>query len=112
KAFLGLTVGCAQCHDHKYDPIPTRDYYSLLGIFTSTKLKEYPLERAEVVEQYQRREQRVQELQEKLDNFIQLQSRQLAEILATRIGRYLSAAREVMGPDHRIASEAAQREGL
>ncbi|WP_020468340.1 DUF1553 domain-containing protein [Zavarzinella formosa] len=37
KAFLGLTLGCARCHDHKFDPIPTRDYYGLLGIFTSTR---------------------------------------------------------------------------
>ena len=35
-AFLGLTIGCARCHDHKFDPIPTADYYSLAGIFTST----------------------------------------------------------------------------
>lgn len=34
--FLGLTVGCARCHDHKFDPIPIQDYYSLAGIFTST----------------------------------------------------------------------------
>ncbi|MFN7918447.1 MAG: PSD1 and planctomycete cytochrome C domain-containing protein [Bryobacteraceae bacterium] len=38
KAFLGLTVGCARCHDHKFDPIPTRDYYALAGIFRSTEL--------------------------------------------------------------------------
>jgi cytochrome c553 len=37
KAFLGLTVSCARCHDHKFDPIPTLDYYSLAGIFKSTK---------------------------------------------------------------------------
>jgi len=37
KAFMGLTLGCARCHDHKFDPIPARDYYSLLGIFTSTR---------------------------------------------------------------------------
>ena len=37
KAFLGLTVACARCHDHKFDPITTRDYYSLVSIFASTK---------------------------------------------------------------------------
>jgi hypothetical protein len=36
KATLGLTVSCARCHDHKFDPIPTADYYSLHGIFAST----------------------------------------------------------------------------
>ena len=37
KAFLGLTVACARCHNHKFDPIPTTDYYALAGIFKSTK---------------------------------------------------------------------------
>ena len=37
KAFMGLTLGCARCHDHKFDPLPTRDYYSLLAVFTSTR---------------------------------------------------------------------------
>ncbi|GAB5559790.1 MAG: PSD1 and planctomycete cytochrome C domain-containing protein [Synoicihabitans sp.] len=36
KAFLGLTVSCARCHDHKFDPIPTEDYYSLYGIFANS----------------------------------------------------------------------------
>ena len=36
RSFLGMTIGCARCHDHKFDPIPTRDYYALAGIFTST----------------------------------------------------------------------------
>ncbi len=35
KGFLGLTVSCARCHDHKFDPIPTKDYYSLHGVFAS-----------------------------------------------------------------------------
>jgi hypothetical protein len=37
KGILGLSVSCARCHDHKFDPIPTSDYYSLYGIFSSTK---------------------------------------------------------------------------
>lgn len=37
RAFLGMTLGCARCHDHKFDPIPTEDYYALAGIFKSTQ---------------------------------------------------------------------------
>jgi cytochrome c553 len=40
KAFLGLTVACARCHDHKFDPIPTSDYYSVAGILHSTYMRE------------------------------------------------------------------------
>src|SRR5262249_12805326 len=36
RGVLGLTASCARCHDHKFDPIPTTDYYALAGIFTST----------------------------------------------------------------------------
>ena len=112
KAFLGLTVGCAQCHDHKFDPIPTKDYYSLLGVFTSTKLKEYPLAPADVVKEYDAREKQITELQEKLDKFLQIQSRQLAGILATRIVRYVPAAWKVMGPLHVSVEDAVRQDGL
>ena len=37
RGFLGLSVACARCHDHKFDPIPTSDYYALAGIFTSSE---------------------------------------------------------------------------
>src|SRR5258708_35038120 len=42
RGFLGMTVACARCHNHKYDPIPTKDYYSLAGVFASTVYHEYP----------------------------------------------------------------------
>src|SRR5262249_9870085 len=38
RAVLGQTLGCARCHDHKFDPVPTADYYALAGIFTSTQV--------------------------------------------------------------------------
>ena len=37
RAFMGQTIACSRCHDHKFDPIPTKDYYSLAGIFLSTR---------------------------------------------------------------------------
>ncbi len=40
RAVLGQTLGCARCHDHKFDPIPTADYYALAGIFGSTRVME------------------------------------------------------------------------
>jgi len=44
RGFMALTVACARCHNHKFDPIPTRDYYSLYGVFASSEeLKELPL---------------------------------------------------------------------
>jgi hypothetical protein len=43
RGLLGLTVACARCHDHKFDPIATRDYYSLAGVFASTSAVERPL---------------------------------------------------------------------
>jgi len=47
--FLGLTVGCARCHDHKADPIPTEDYYRLIAVFAPAKPAEVPLAGEDVV---------------------------------------------------------------
>jgi Protein of unknown function (DUF1553)/Protein of unknown function (DUF1549)/Planctomycete cytochrome C len=44
RGLQGLTVACARCHDHKFDPIPTRDYYSLAGVFASTDYIEISLQ--------------------------------------------------------------------
>ena len=51
KAFLGLTVACARCHDHKFDPIPTTDYYALGGIFDSTRTTLASISSPEVAKQ-------------------------------------------------------------
>lgn len=44
RGLLGITVACARCHDHKYDPISTEDYYALAGVFASTELFNKPLD--------------------------------------------------------------------
>jgi hypothetical protein len=44
RGLLGLTVACARCHDHKYDPIGTEDYYALAGVFASTRMFNQPLD--------------------------------------------------------------------
>jgi hypothetical protein len=43
RTFLGLTVACARCHDHKFDPVTMKDYYALAGVFANTKLADRPL---------------------------------------------------------------------
>lgn len=46
-AFLGLTVGCARCHDHKFDPVPQRDYYALTAVFAGVQHGERPMTRSD-----------------------------------------------------------------
>ena len=43
RGLLGLTIACARCHDHKFDPVGTEDYYALAGVFASTTMFNRPL---------------------------------------------------------------------
>ncbi len=54
QAFLGMTPGCARCHDHKFDPIPSRDYYRLVAAFASSKRVEWKLLGPEATARYER----------------------------------------------------------
>jgi hypothetical protein len=91
RGFLGLTVACAQCHDHKFDPIPTRDYYSLLGIFNNTHLGEHPLVAKEAVDEWQAKKKKVDAKEKDLKDFVSSQSIQLARILAGQTAEYMLA---------------------
>jgi hypothetical protein len=93
RGMLGLTVACAQCHDHKFDPIPTKDYYSLLGVFRNTKLDEYPLASADVVAEYKRRKTELESQQKRLKEFLDEQASRLGEILASHAVEYIEAVR-------------------
>ncbi|MEX2302450.1 MAG: PSD1 and planctomycete cytochrome C domain-containing protein [Bryobacterales bacterium] len=104
RGMMGLTVACARCHDHKFDPIPTRDYYSLLGIFENTKEGKFPLASAEAVQEYERLSEQAKQQAKVVRDFEDQQARQLAAIFATHTARYLKAARGV--PDAASAGEA------
>ena len=64
--FLGMTVQCARCHNHKFDPIPQKDYYRMQAVFFSTKLTDHPLVGAEEVERVETENKRIDDLQKPL----------------------------------------------
>jgi len=66
RAFLGLTVACARCHDHKFDPITARDYYALAGIFNNTSTGLRPAAPPEAVRTFASWQQSVQALEKSL----------------------------------------------
>jgi hypothetical protein len=84
-AFLGLTLGCARCHDHKYDAIPTRDYYRLQCAFTTTRREEALLvtraEAARYREQESRWKDRQKASEHALNNWLADQKQPLAASL-------------------------------
>jgi cytochrome c553 len=106
RTFMGLTVGCARCHDHKFDPIPQADYYSLAGIFKSSKTmedfkvvahwNEYVLapapERAKVKEDQARIEAKYKEIKV----ITRAENQKLMTEARTHAGNYLLAADDVL----------------
>jgi hypothetical protein len=91
---MGLTVSCARCHDHKYDPIPTKDYYSLYGVFaSSTEPDEEPL--LGVIDNSKAHEEYVAEHQKRIEgraNFKTTKETEMAAQLRRQSGEYLLAA--------------------
>jgi cytochrome c553 len=96
RGFLGLTVGCARCHDHKYDPIPTSDYYSLAGVFLNTAYHEYPMVPKKVLDQYTQVEAEIEKKQKVLQELQTNLGNQLSESLAFQTSNYLQGVHEVV----------------
>ena len=108
RGFLALTVACAQCHDHKFDPIPTRDFYSLQAIFNNTQLAEKELAPAAAVAEWKSLEKYVKAMEEEVTRFYSRQTEMIAEIEAGKTARYLMAARE-LGPKDGLDEEILKR---
>ena len=103
RAFLGLTVACARCHDHKFDPIPTRDYYSLASIFASTKslakvegtvsqLYFAPLVTKEVADRYNAHQDKVKAKQEEIDEVTSVEADRHAAVLRAQMDEVLAGS--------------------
>ncbi|HQZ16124.1 MAG TPA: PSD1 and planctomycete cytochrome C domain-containing protein [Vicinamibacteria bacterium] len=97
RGLLGLTVACARCHDHKYDPIPTKDYYSMAGVFLNTEYHEYPMAPKSVVERHKADEKTIEKKEALLGEYLQNESRQLGETLVFQASKYMQAAFRVTG---------------
>ncbi|MBI4904996.1 MAG: PSD1 domain-containing protein [Acidobacteria bacterium] len=104
RGFLGLTVGCARCHDHKYDPIRTADYYSLAGVFLNTAYTEQPMVPKSVLDKYKSIEEQIEKKQKMLAEMQSNLGMQLSHSLAFRTSDYLEGVWEVKGQKKEMAT--------
>ena len=92
RGVLGLTVSCARCHDHKFDPITMADYYGLAGIFASSDYQERPIVLQEVLDRKSKADAAGKAHQLQLDRFLDDEARKLRPSLVTDIPQYMTAA--------------------
>jgi Protein of unknown function (DUF1553)/Protein of unknown function (DUF1549)/Planctomycete cytochrome C len=102
RAFMALTVGCARCHDHKFDPFPTRDYYSMASIFASTRslskvqslvseLLFVPLVPNEIADRYREHQARIKAKSEEIQDLMDTEGARRAATLRPLLSKYMLA---------------------
>src|SRR5262245_57454590 len=91
RGLLGLTVSCARCHDHKYDPIPTADYYSLYGVFASSEQPLVPplIDKPENAPSYAEFEKQFAPKHDDVQKMLDSQFALLSETARLRVADYL-----------------------
>lgn len=120
KAFMGITVACARCHDHKFDPISTRDYYSLASIFASTRYFEdikafvskvyfEPLAPHDVYERYRQSQERVKARELQIEALLNTEARRYSDSrLLPRLPDYMVGANEVYAGGKTVVDVASR----
>jgi hypothetical protein len=115
---MALTVGCARCHDHKFDPIKAKDYYALYGVFASSSEPNPPpaISPKAISEPFERYNAKVRDTQEAHDSIVREQVRKLRELVAKTpaavpgdIKDVLQSIRPEVLPDRRQLSRLAPR---
>lgn len=92
RGLMGLTVSCARCHDHKFDPVPIEDYYSLYGVFSASSERLLPIDPAyDEQAEYETFTATMRERQATLDQTFAEKSRALEARLRSQVDRYLAA---------------------
>ena len=77
RAFLGLTAACARCHDHKFDPITTKDYYAIAGVFRNTGQREHPVSPQAEVEAFEAAQAAIREQDKRVHDFVHAAAKRL-----------------------------------
>ncbi|NNF14264.1 MAG: DUF1549 domain-containing protein [Gemmatimonadetes bacterium] len=112
RGFMGVTVGCARCHDHKYDPIGIHDYYAIAGIFDNANYYEYPVADSATAAEFKTEQDFIKSMKEGLDSYLSTESDQLATVLSLQTSRYMMAAWKVTGKEQLPVEAAAARDRL
>ncbi|HEX5242093.1 MAG TPA: DUF1549 and DUF1553 domain-containing protein [Tepidisphaeraceae bacterium] len=108
RAFLGLTLACARCHDHKFDPIPTADYYGLAGIFFSSHILPDPgqktagslvakvsLDSVKDTQERAAHEKRIVDAKDKIEKLLDEAYLMKIKVMLPRLDEYLMALRKL-----------------
>ncbi len=92
RGMLGVTLACARCHDHKYDPFSQKDYYAMSGVFASSAYKEYPLVPEAEAVSWRAKKKALDDAEKKLEKFLAAQAEILKDRFAVGMWRYMMAS--------------------
>ncbi len=107
RGMLGLTVACARCHDHKYDPVMQRDYYALGGVFANAEYKEYAFVPKDEVAFWKEKYKNLNDFEIMANDVHKTETEQVAYAYASQVVPYMVAAWQITGKPKMQEDQAA-----